>query len=62
MFNLKFQVYISFDHSFFVFSAINIEGLDQFLEIFNFEFLCEILVNKHSTSATVNEGFDNLFT
>ena len=39
VFNSKFQVHIGVDHSFLVFSAIYIKGLDQFFEVFDFEFL-----------------------
>ena len=31
-----------------------VEGFDYFLKVFDFEFICEVLVDEHSTSVAVN--------
>jgi hypothetical protein len=58
----ELKVDVGIDCSSFVFHSVHIIGLYQFIQVVDFKVFGEVLINKQSTSAAVDEGFDVLFT
>jgi hypothetical protein len=58
----KLEVDVSIDFSSFVFHSLYIVSLYQFIQIVDVKVFGVILVNKQTSSATVDKGFDGLFT
>jgi hypothetical protein len=58
----ELEVDVGIDHSSFVFYFVHVVGLYQFVQVVDFKVFGKVLINKQSTSAAVNEGFDGLFT
>jgi hypothetical protein len=57
----ELEVNIGVDRSSFVFRSIYVIGLYRFVQIVYVEVFGVVLVNKQTSSATVDEDFDGLF-
>jgi hypothetical protein len=58
----KLEVDIGIDCSSFVFHSVHVVSLYRFVQIVDVKVFGKVLVNEQTTSATVDEGFDGLFT
>jgi hypothetical protein len=58
----KLEVYVRADCFSFVFCSVHIVSLYQFIQVVDFKVCGEVLINEHSSSAAIDEGFDGLFT
>jgi hypothetical protein len=58
----ELEVDVGIDYFLLVFHSIYVVGLYRFVQVVYFEAFGKVLVNKQSTGAAVDEGFDNLFT
>jgi hypothetical protein len=58
----KLEVDIGINCSSLVFHSVHVIGLYQFVQVVNFKVFGKVLINKQSTSAAVDKGFDSLFT
>jgi hypothetical protein len=58
----KLEVDVGIDRSSFVFRSVHVVSLYQFVQIVDVKVFGKVLVNKQTTSTTVDKGFDGLFT
>jgi hypothetical protein len=58
----KLEVDVGVDRSSLVFRSVHVISLYRFVQIVYVEVFGVVLVNEQITSATVDEGFDGLFT
>jgi hypothetical protein len=58
----KLEVDVGVDCSSFIFRSVHVVSLYWFVQIVYVEVFGVVLVNKQTTSAAVDEGFDGLFT
>jgi hypothetical protein len=58
----KLEVDVGIDCSLFVFRSVHVASLYRFIQIVDVKVFGEVLVNKQTTSAAVDKGFNGLFT
>jgi hypothetical protein len=58
----ELKVDVGVDCSSLVFHSVHIVGLYWFVQVVDFKVFGEVLINEQSISATVDKGFDGLFT
>jgi hypothetical protein len=58
----ELKVDVGVDRSSLVFHSVHIVGFYLFVQIVDFKVFGEVLINEQSTSATIDEGLDGLFT